>query len=1031
VRKTVTVIFCDVSGSTELGERLDAEAIRRVMSRYFESMTEAIERHGGTVEKFIGDAVMAVFGIPVTHEDDALRAVRAAADMRNALADLNKELERDQGATLACRIGVNTGEVVAGDASLRQALVTGDTVNIAARLEQAAIPDEVLLADTTLRLVRDAVVTDPVEPVVAHGKAERLVAHRLIDVHPGTPGTSRRLDSPLVGRERQLAQIHQAFEEVVAENICYLFTVLGTPGVGKSRLVQEALAEIGDNATILRGRCLSYGEGITYWPLSEVVRQVLGQERMDQTEDLLKAIAAVIPNDPSADPVAARVAQLIGAVSEISAPAEEMGWAVRRFFEGLARSMPVVVVFDDLHWAEARFLELIDQISAWSRDAPILLICLARPELLELRPDWGGGKLHATTATLDSMSPTEAERLVENLVGPHALDSSARTRILSVAEGNPLFVEETLSMLVDEAVLRRDDGRWVSVRPIDEVTVPPSIQALLAARLDRLDEAARATLGRASVIGQVFYLSAVEALSPDPEHHSVVGDLKRLVRRDLIRPETSDIEGEDAFRFHHGLLRDAAYQMLRKEARADLHERFAAWLEERGDPLLETDEFVGYHLERAYAFRRELGPEGEASRALAVRAADRLSAAGLRARDRSDLFAAEKLFGRAAALWDPSDARRLVDLIGLGEAFWFDNSASEAAAAFEAALQAARAAKDERGEAHAVMGGAAARALMEPEAAYGEYGELAALTASLIPRFEAWGDDRGLAMAYSLRGDIHLFACRFESARENYQRAAVHGQAGGDGSFERTGWLNAGAAGIFGPTKVEQILTDADALDAEAERIPALAKIASLIRADAAALVGHFEEARMRNEEARAAERELRGYEESFSLEQAWRIEFFAEAWGDAAGFARRSYDSMRAKGDVGHTSTSAGEWAETCFEQGRIDDARGLAIECREGSASDDAINQVIWRRVEARILSLEGRHEDAERLIAEAIGWIELTDAIVEHTRTHMAHAEVCQRAGSRREARVALGRARGTAARKGASVLVERIDRRLAKA
>ena len=277
VRKTVTVVFCDVTGSTALGERLDPEALRRVMLRYFDAMTRSIERHGGTVEKFIGDAVMAVFGIPTTHEDDAIRAVRAAADMREGLRVLNKELERDHGATLECRIGVNTGEVVAGDASTRQALITGDTVNVAARLEQGAAPGEVLIADASARLVRDAVVLEAVEPLVVKGKTEPVAAHRLIAVHAGAAGNARRMDSPLVGRARQLDQLRQAFDEVVVDRVCHLFTVLGSAGVGKSRLIEEALGTIGADALVLRGRCLSYGEGITYWPLIEVVTRRVGR----------------------------------------------------------------------------------------------------------------------------------------------------------------------------------------------------------------------------------------------------------------------------------------------------------------------------------------------------------------------------------------------------------------------------------------------------------------------------------------------------------------------------------------------------------------------------------------------------------------------------------------------------------------------------------------------------------------------------------------------------------------------------------
>ena len=278
LRKTVTVVFCDVTGSTAMGERLDPESLRRVMSRYFAEMRAALERHGGTVEKFIGDAVMAVFGVPAIHEDDALRAVRAAAEMREALRVLNKELERDHGVSLVVRIGVNTGEVVAGDRS--DSLVTGDAVNVAARLEQAAEPGTVLIGEETFRLVRDAVAVEPIPPFEVKGKSEPLVAFRVVEVTAGVAGLARRLDSPMVGREREFARLRQTFEAAIADRSCQLFTILGTPGVGKSRLVGEFLGSLGA-ATVLRGRCLPYGEGITFFPVGEVVKEAAGLEDFD------------------------------------------------------------------------------------------------------------------------------------------------------------------------------------------------------------------------------------------------------------------------------------------------------------------------------------------------------------------------------------------------------------------------------------------------------------------------------------------------------------------------------------------------------------------------------------------------------------------------------------------------------------------------------------------------------------------------------------------------------------------------------
>ena len=384
VRKTVTVVFCDVTGSTAMGERLDPESLRRVMSRYFAEMRAALERHGGTVEKFIGDAVMAVFGVPTIHEDDALRAVRAAAEMREALQVLNKELERDHDVSLAARIGVNTGEVVAGDHG--DTLVTGDAVNVAARLEQAAEPGTVLIGEETLRLVRDAVVAEPVPPLEVKGKTEPLAAFRLVQVTAGVAGVARRLDSPMVGRERELARLRQTFEDAIADRSCQLFTILGTPGVGKSRLVEEFLGSLGE-ATVLRGRCLPYGEGITFFPVGEVVKEAAGLDDFDAPDEIERKICAVLGTD---GPACSTLAQLFAAADRDSS-VEETFWAVRSFLEAVAKTAPLALVFDDIHWGEPTFLDLIEHITGWAREAPILVLCVSRPELLDERAGWGRG----------------------------------------------------------------------------------------------------------------------------------------------------------------------------------------------------------------------------------------------------------------------------------------------------------------------------------------------------------------------------------------------------------------------------------------------------------------------------------------------------------------------------------------------------------------------------------------------------------------------------------------------------------------
>ena len=551
----------------------------------------AIERHGGTLEKFIGDAVMAVFGVPTVREDDALRAVRAAEELRD-------------GVEIDVRIGVNTGGVVTGTGDT---LVTGDAVNVAARLEQAAAPGEVLLGAGTYRLVRDAVDAELMPPIEAKGKAEPLTAYRLSAV-TGDVAVARRSDAPLVGRDREQRMLVDAWERCTSEGACSLFTILGNAGVGKSRLAAEFLA--GLDATVVSGRCLSYGEGITYWPVVAAVKELLA--------------GSAAPN--------ATIAALLG---EGQAPADEIAIAVRKLFEAAAADRPLVVVFDDIQWGEPTFLDLIEHIGDWSRDAPILLLCLARPELLELRPNWGGGKLNATTVLLEPLSTAETDELIDELLDGRGLDPALRERIRASAEGNPLFVEQMLAMVEESP---------------EQVTVPSTIQALLAARLDQLPASERAALERGSVEGQVFHGSAVAALAPDDP--DVPSRLLGLVRKELVRPSVGTLPGDDAFRFRHLLIRDAAYDSLPKAARAELHESFADWLERRVPDLVELDEILGYHLEQAARYRAELGAASADARDGAAARARRRRIARRRARG------LERLPSRCSARLGASRARR-------------------------------------------------------------------------------------------------------------------------------------------------------------------------------------------------------------------------------------------------------------------------------------------------------------------------------------------------------------------------------------
>jgi class 3 adenylate cyclase len=556
-RKVVTILFCDVTGSTAFGETVDPEALQSVLARYFARMKAIVESHGGSVEKFIGDAVIAVFGIPFVHEDDALRALRAAAEMRDAVPSLGVE----------ARIGVNTGEVVTGTA---ERLVTGDAVNVAARLEEAAAPGEVLLGDPTLVLAREAVDVEALEPLVAKGKAEPVPVYRLVRVREPH---ERRHETPFVGRARELAILGEAWERARSERHCELTTMVGEAGVGKSRLASEFLATL--DAEVVHGRCLPYGAGITYWPVVEVVKQ-LGAR-------------------PS-DDAAARAIRSLLRETDVSASAEEIAWAFRRLLEQQAQARALVVVFDDIQWGEETFFDLIEHVALLSSRAPILLLCLARPDLLDRRPAW------PVALRLDPLPEGEVDALI-----PATIPARLRERIAGHAGGNPLFIGEMLAMTGEQG------GAFA---------VPPTLRALLAARIDQLDPSERQVLERAAVEGEIFHRGAVQALTP--EQRQVTARLVALVRKQLIRPERPQLPDEDAFRFHHLLIRDAAYDGLSKATRADLHERLVLWLEQRAPDAVELDESLGHHLEQAAIYKQELGrPDA----ALAGRASERLAAA--------------------------------------------------------------------------------------------------------------------------------------------------------------------------------------------------------------------------------------------------------------------------------------------------------------------------------------------------------------------------------------------------------------------
>ena len=951
-RKTVTVLFCDLAGSTALGESIDPERLRTLLAAYFDRMKVIVEHHGGSVEKFIGDAVMAVFGVPTVHEDDALRACRAAVEMRDALPALGLE----------GRIGVMTGEVVTGT---EERLATGDAVNVAARLEQAASPGEVLIGQPTLTLVRDVTEVEPVEPLALKGKSEPVPAYRLLGVRD-VP--ERRHETRFVGRERELAVVRDAWDRTGTDRRCELVTIVGDPGIGKSRLAAVFLASI--DATVVSGRCPPYGDGITYWPVVEVLKQL-----------------DVVPADELA---AAAVRSLLGA-SEAATSTEEIAWAFRKTLEQAAAEKPVVVAFDDIQWGEETFLDLIEHVALLSAGAPILLLCIARPELVERRPTW------PVALRLGPLADSEVDQLIADRIR-----DDVGVKIARSAGGNPLFVEEMLAT-ADET-----DGA---------VAVPPTLHALIAARLDRLAPGERDVLQRGAVEGEVFHRGAVQALSPDEPQ--VTPRLAALVRKDLIRPDTPPLAGEDGFRFHHLLIRDAAYDAVPKSVRAELHARFAAWLEERGAALVELDEIVGYHLEQACAYRTELGLPDEGR--VAGRARRRLAAGGRRASVRQDFGAAANLLERAVALGPPDeiDLALELDLIrALRELGRGHDALSRAESLTARSVQ--------RGHRVAELCGRLQEGVirMDVEPAGGNE-ELEALVDAALPELEAAADDIALYIVHRARGSITFARARTDAALEAFDRAGAYARAA-DIQDELVGWQ--ALSRLYGSTPVPTVLTWLDANEPREGRDYWL----RAARATALAMLGRSGEARaiLAGVREELAERGANVQLAVLTGIESANAELWAGKPAAAAELAAEGCRELEELGEQAFLSTAAAVHARALYELDRLDDAAAWARRAAELGASDDLFTQIPWRQTNAKVLGRRGQLAWAEQLAHEAVAIAEGTDYIDGQGDAYADLAVVLALARKPAEAAAALEQALERYERKGNLVSAQRTRDRLAE-
>jgi class 3 adenylate cyclase/tetratricopeptide (TPR) repeat protein len=1026
VRKVVSVVFCDLVGSTAMAERLDPESVRQIWSRYYMEMREAVERHGGRVAKNIGDAVLGVFGHPTLHEDDALRAVSAAAEMRDRLVELNNELKRDWGTQIRTHIGVNTGEVVVEEFGVNpETIFVSDTVNVAARLEQAARAGEILIGDQTHAFVRGSVETVPVEPLTLKGKSEPVLAWRLLQV-TAPHGRGREFDAPLVGRHRELAWLAAELARTEREGTTRLVTIVGLAGVGKSRLAHEFVASLGGRGTVLQGRCVPYGDGVAFWPIAEVIRQACGIAADDSADESRRKLTERLAASEIRELLGERLAVVVG-LDETESPATETFWAIRKLLEELAQPQPLVIVFDDVHWAEDTFIKLLLDLSRRTQ-GPILLLCLARPDLFEqeaerkaeaadaglLSPDpldqrkramllaslLAGSELLA----LDPLDQREGALLLASLLGGGELEAAAAARLIETASGNPLFLEELVRMLVDERLLRKEGDLWIATADLSSIAVPPSLQALLAARLDRLEPRARLVIDMASVIGAEFARSALCEFLPPEVRRSIAALLETLFNRGLLRSGRTG----DELRFHHILIRDVAYESVPKLTRAELHSRYAALLEDQvGDRLPEHEEIVGYHLEQAFRHRKHLGLIGPETRALAVRAGTHLSSSGRRASARGDIPGALDLLWRALALLPDEAAGSNQTMLDLGVSLMQSGEAVKADELLTRAIDLAAAQGDRRLEWHARIERSGVRVDLRPELGWESLrGEAQAALAV----FEALGDEAGLAKAARRLATIDGVGCRWVAAGAGFERALAHAQHADDAGEEALASAMIFHSLVLGPTRVDVGIDRCEELLDEAGKHRSVEAVGLAALANLQAMIGRFADARRLLARSEMILEDLgqtrRLVEISF---RAAETEMLA---GDPDAAERKlawAYRTVKPTKQWGYLASIAAALAEPLEALGRYDEAFEMTRISEAAAGEDDPDSQIKWRQVRAKICALRGDLDAASMHAREAAERAAATDAVNMRASALVDLAGVLDLVGlhdeARRTARAAL--------------------------
>jgi DNA-binding SARP family transcriptional activator/tetratricopeptide (TPR) repeat protein len=974
LRKTATVVFADLVAAARAVQELDPEVLARVLTSYATAAQRALERHRGTTDVLRSGALLAVFGVPTAHEDDALRALRAAAELRDELRALGGELEP--------RIGIGTGEVfVGGPAST--ALVTGAVVDIAKRLEEAAAPGEILIGAGTVRLVREAAKLVPLEPLRV-GEAPPLGAWQLTDLIEGAPAIPRRFDAPLVGRRRELAELRRAFETARTEARCRLLVLAGEPGIGKTRLMREFAASVAEEATVLVGRCVSYGQGATWLPLLEIARAA----DADTAEDLSSLLSA----EQDGALVARRVAAAFG-LEEEPASLEETNWAVRRLFEVLALRAPLVLVFEDIHWAEPTLLDLIGYLGERTA-APILVLCLTRPELLETRLAWTERAL-----TLTPLPEADMGTLVDALQAD--LDSGARARVVEISEGNPLFAEQL-------AVHAQQQGAHSLELP------PPSIEALLASRIDLLPTAERAILQVAAVIGRRFSRAVLLELLAAADQAMTGLQLRMLFEKRFIRSGAI----EDYLSFQHVLVRSVAYSGIPKAVRADLHERVADLLARRDTP----DEVVGYHLEQSYRYGSELAPADGHAIELGRKAAARLASAAERAVVGEDMRAAAALFARAADLLPRHEPPRPQLLAALGEALGWVAEAAQASAVLEEAIEGARAVGDARLEWSARLEQSFARRQTDAQA---WADRTRREVEQAIEECERLEHDEGLMKAWRLLGILERDCGHHAAGEQALKHALAYASRHEDARMERLILGVLAQIAVSGPTPtVDAIrLVEGQLEFARTRGYPQWEAECNERLAVLWAMRHEFDKAWRMLADSRALRESRLGWESGIELRSRAHVATLAGDLAAAEPAYRAAQRSFAGRGNVWMAAAVAVELAHILVAQSRDPEALRITEQSVNELPAWDVAGQTLWRQARAKVLANSGALDEAERLARDAVELASTTDDLLLNANALVDLADVLRLAGDEDGAIHALERALLLYERKGNIVGAER--------